>query len=289
MEYTRFEILLQGSYNTMLMSEREKSGEITWRDIRRNLTAAVLAGASLGLFFDTVLEIERNVIDQQAQRIGELEEQIKPSLTTPNPTEIPTINSDEQKIAALRKIQQESVKRDNFIVFLPQAVLDNGGRIREISDLPQDGTGFKIVYDLLIEFPPSPEDKLLYVPSFVEGTVINLNPKATFGPGEEFDVEMGDQIWHFDLKNKGGSRVNVAEGDEIKLGEPLFVMNTKGSLNYTFGGNYYSSDTISITARHKSDPSYYNYLTERIILKDSFSNSYITVPLVEPKPKQKRA
>ncbi|HKC14906.1 MAG TPA: hypothetical protein VKC89_03020 [Patescibacteria group bacterium] len=271
------------------MSEREKSGEITWRDIRRNLTAAVLAGASLGLFFDTVLEIERNVIDQQAQRIGELEEQIKPSLTTPNPTEIPTINSDEQKIAALRKIQQESVKRDNFIVFLPQAVLDNGGRIREISDLPQDGTGFKIVYDLLIEFPPSPEDKLLYVPSFVEGTVINLNPKATFGPGEEFDVEMGDQIWHFDLKNKGGSRVNVAEGDEIKLGEPLFVMNTKGSLNYTFGGNYYSSDTISITARHKSDPSYYNYLTERIILKDSFSNSYITVPLVEPKPKQKRA
>src|SRR5258708_265233 len=289
MEYTRFEILLQGSYNTMLMSEREKSGEITWRDIRRNLTAAVLAGASLGLFFDTVLEIERNVIDQQAQRIGELEEQIKPSLTTPNPTEIPTINSDEQKIAALRKIQQESVKRDNFIVFLPQAVLDNGGRIREISDLPQDGTGFKIVYDLLIEFPPSPEDKLLYVPSFVEGTVINLNPKATFGPGEEFDVEMGDQIWHFDLKNKGGSRVNVAEGDEIKLGEPLFVMNTKGSLNYTFGGNYYSSDTISITARHKSDPSYYNYLTERIILKDSLSNSYITVPLVEPKPKQKRA
>src|SRR5260221_14160471 len=84
------------------------------KKVGRALAPAILAGSSLGLFFDTVLEIQNGIITNQAQKIQELEEQINPSLAAPSPTEIP-VDLDEQKIAALRKIQQEAVKRDNFI------------------------------------------------------------------------------------------------------------------------------------------------------------------------------
>lgn len=254
------------------------------RALNLALAVSLVSAVTVGWLASTVNELNQR-IDALEEYVAGLKLEPMPS-ASPSPTPFLEVAPDPlSRIDTLKEIQKESLKRGTFVTIMPEAVLDNDGKVKEIkgTEIDAKGNESQKTYGLAFSFPPTPTESLFYFPSIVEGKVKNIHPYVIQNSFIVFDIEMGNQVWNFMLKNNGGSYLAVKEGDEIKLGEPLMAINRKGYLESdpTYGTQRYTSDDLIISAHPKDLPEGNNYLDEAGILKNSYDGKYITVPTVE--------